>query len=342
MLTNIQTTPTTYSATNNALLGNGPPNKPWMSPTVNTVKRIYHSNNLGKSLIIGFRSLPIRLLMSYGNKWVKKYNLNSLEVLGTVGEPIDRAAWLWYFNQVGKKRCPIIDTWWQTETGATLINSLPGIGPFIPCYAGRSFPGTKHTVVNEKGKKTKPGKIGFLVQLSPFAPAMLTGIWRNEKRYKKTYWKKFRGMYLTGDHAFQNKQGYFRIAGRADDVLKVAGHRLSTAEIENALNSHSDIDESAIVSKPDKVRGEVPVAFIVNKREKIILEKELQILVRKKIGPIAKIAKFYFVSDLPKTRSGKIMRRVLKTLIRKEKLTDLSTLINPKCVKEIRKTLSKS
>jgi acetyl-CoA synthetase len=279
----------------------------------------------------------VRMLMAYGDKWLKTSKRDSLVVLGTVGEPIDKDAWNWYFKKAGKSRCPIIDTWWQTETGGTLINSLPGLGPFIPCYAALSFPGTKHIIVDEQGKEVKQGKTGYLVQASPFAPGMLRGVWKNPKRYKKTYWDKF-DMYLTGDYAFQDKEGYFRITGRSDDVIKVAGHRLSTAEMEDAMNSHPDVHESAVVSRPDKIKGEVPVAFIVRTKKEVSAE-ELQKIVRTKISPIASISEFYFVDDLPKTRSGKIMRRVLKNLLRGEELKDLSTMINPESIKAIKKIL---
>ncbi len=277
----------------------------------------------------------LRMLMA---KTKPKYRFKSLRILGTVGEPIDKATWLWYFKNIGKRRCPLLDTWWQTETGGILISSLPGIGPFIPCVTGRSFPGIRHSVVSEKGKRMKTGKKGFLIQNSPFAPGMLTGVWKNKRRYRKQYWSQIKGKYFTGDGAFQDKQGNFRITGRVDDVLKVAGHRMSTAEIENAINKNKKTIESAIIGKADKIKGEVPVAFVVVKpgtKIKKSFEKKLQKQVMKAIGPIVKISGFYFVSDLPKTRSGKIMRRILKNLMLGEKITDTSTLVNPQSVKEI-------
>lgn len=290
----------------------------------------------------------IRMFMREGKKYIKKYNLNSLKILGTVGEPIDENAWDWYFKQVGKSRCPIIDTWWQTETGGTLINSLPGVGPFVPTVAGKSFPGTRHIIVDDKGKEVKPGKSGFLVQVSPFAPGMLHGIYKNYKRYKKTYWNywtKFKKRYYdTSDGAYTDKQGNIRITGRTDDVMKVAGHRLSTAELENALNESDIVNESAVVPIPDKIKGQVPVAFVVLEKGKPSpsIEKQLKKHVDKKIGPTARPARIYFVEDLPKTRSGKIMRRILKDILTDEEPKGLMTLVNPKTVEKIKEIVGKS
>lgn len=285
----------------------------------------------------------IRMFMKFGDKYLKKYKLDSLKILGTVGEPIDEDAWNWYLNKIGKGKCPVIDTWWQTETGGTLINALPGIGPFIPTIAGKSFPGTKHIVVDEKGKEVKQGKKGELVQVSPFAPGMLHGVYKNPKRYVKTYWKRFKKYYDTSDGAYIDKQGNIRITGRTDDVMKVAGHRLSTAELENAISSDKRIRECAVVPIPDKIKGEVPIAFVVLKSGKgnEELEKQLIKYVDKKIGPTARPAKIYFVDDLPKTRSGKIMRRILKALLIKEEPKGLMTLVNPKVVEEIKGMIEK-
>jgi len=276
----------------------------------------------------------IRMFMKFGNKYINKHKLKTLKILGTVGEPIDKDAWNWYFQKIGKSRCPIIDTWWQTETGGTLINVLPGIGPFIPSIAGKSFPGTKHIILNNKGKKTKTG---FLAQVSPFAPGMLHGVWNNHKKYVDTYWKKFKKYYDTSDGAIQ-KGNLIKITGRTDDVMKVAGHRLATAELEDALNQSSYVNESAVVPIPDKIKGEVPVAFVVLEHGKPSpeLEKTLKKHVDKTIGPTARPAKIYFPYDLPKTRSGKIMRRILKNLLAGEEPQGLMTLVNPKCVEDIK------
>ncbi len=278
----------------------------------------------------------LRMFIKFGDAWIKKYNLNSLKILGTVGEPIDEHTWNWYFKHIGKSRCPLIDTWWQTETGGTLINSLPGIGPFLPTIAGRSFPGTKHQVVNEKGKILSDGKQGYLVQLSPFAPGMLHGVYHNHKKYIETYWEKFKTKYDTDDGAYK-KNMYFRITGRTDDVIKVAGHRLSTAELENALNKHILVNECAVVPMPDAIRGQVPISFTILKKgsPSAALEKKLKKHVDKMIGPTARPAKIYFVDDLPKTRSGKIMRRILRNILTAEEIKGVQTLVNPEIVKDI-------
>jgi len=290
----------------------------------------------------------IRMFMKAGEEYVKKYNLNSLKILGTVGEVIDEDAWMWYFDKIGRGRCPLIDTWWQTETGGTLINSLPGIGPFIPTIAGKSFPGTKHLVVNEQGKPVKQGKTGNLVQVSPFAPGMLHGIYKNHEKYVETYWQKFKKngkfkYYDTSDGAYITKEGLIRLTGRTDDVMKVAGHRLATAELENALNDSDMVNESAVVPIPDEIKGQVPVAFCVLEKNIIPseeLEKELKKHVDKKIGPTARPSKIYFIEDLPKTRSGKIMRRILKNLLSGEEPQGIQTLVNPEAVEKIKKIIS--
>jgi len=288
----------------------------------------------------------IRMFMKDGEKYLKKYKLNSLKILGTVGEPIDIEAWEWYLKKIGKNRIPIIDTWWQTETGGTLINVLPGIGPFVPTIAGKSFPGTKHIIVDEKGKKVKDGQTGELVQLSPFAPGMLHGIYKNDKKYKETYWqywKKFKKEYYDSSDGAFIKNGLIRITGRTDDVMKVAGHRLATAELESAINEHEKVTETAVVPIPDRIKGQVPVAFVVLKDEEKIkqLEKEIKGFVDKKIGPTARPAKLYVVKDLPKTRSGKIMRRILKNLLAGEEPKGLMTLVNPNAVEKIKEIIKK-
>jgi len=287
-----------------------------------------------------FYTAPTAIRMFMRNEGnIEKYNLNTLKILGTVGEPIDIEAWMWYFNKVGGGRCPITDTWWQTETGGTLINALPGIGPFIPTVAGQSFPGTKHIVVDEKGKEKKKGELGFLVQVSPFAPGMLRGIYKNEEKYIETYWSKYKTMYDTSDGAYITKEGLIRITGRTDDVMKVAGHRLATAELENAINENPKVSETAVVPIPDEIKGQTPVAFVILKKgiASEELEKELKKHVDETLGPTARPSKIYFVEDLPKTRSGKIMRRVLKALLNNKEPEGLMTLVNPECVKEIKK-----
>jgi acetyl-CoA synthetase len=281
----------------------------------------------------------IRMFMKWGEQWPKKYKLNTLKLLATVGEPIDEKAWNWYFKIIGKKRCPIIDTWWQTETGGTIINVLPGIGPFIPTVAGKSFPGTRHIILDEKGKKVEHG---FLVQLSPFAPGMLHGVYKNHEKYVETYWKTFRKKYDTSDGGIVYEKDYIRITGRTDDVMKVAGHRLSTGELENAINKFQLVNESAVVPIPDQIKGQVPVAFVVLKQGtgSDDLEKQIKYHVDNVIGPTARPAKIYFVNDLPKTRSGKIMRRILKNILSNEEPAGIMTLLNPDCVEQIKKIVA--
>jgi len=286
----------------------------------------------------------IRMILRWGEEWPKKHDLSSLRLLGTVGEPINQDAWMWYFNQIGGGRCPVIDTWWQTETGATLINALPGIGPFIPTVAGRSFPGTTHTILDEAGQPVKIGEGGYLVQKSPFAPGMLRGVYKDPERYKAQYWSVYGDKtYYTSDGAiWWDKLGNIRLTGRVDDVMKVAGHRLSTAEVENALTQHASVAECAVVAAPHEVKGEVPVAFVVLKggiTPSSALESELMQQVVRVIGPTAKPAKIVLTDALPKTRSGKIMRRILKALVKGETVGDVTTLMNPETVEDLKQKI---
>jgi acetyl-CoA synthetase len=282
----------------------------------------------------------VRMFMKLPEKWIEKHDLSSLKILGSVGEPIDKESWMWYFNKIGGGRCPIIDTWWQTETGGTLINTFPGIGPFVPTISGKSFPGLKHIIVDDKGKEMPKGRQGFLAQKPPFAPGMLHGVWNNHKKYNETYWKKFKTMYDTSDGAYL-EDGLIRITGRTDDVMKVAGHRLATAELEDAIHDSKIVGDVAVVPMPDKLKGQVPIAFVALKRGKGSekLEKTLKKYVDKKIGPTARPARIYFVEDLPKTRSGKIMRRILKALLVNEEPAGLMTLVNPDSVRKIKELI---
>lgn len=294
----------------------------------------------------------IRMFEKLDGNIANQYKFETLRLLGSVGEPIDEDAWNWYFKEVGKERCPIVDTWWQTETGGILITSLPGIGPFKPAFTGLPFPGIRADILDEKGKSCPPGKEGNLVLLPPFAPGLLRGIYKDSKRYKETYWSQYPsassgqagGVYFTSDAALKDKNGLIRILGRVDDVIKVAGHRISTGELEAAINTHPDISESAVVGIPDEIKGEVPVAFAVSKGAKLlkdagVIKKEVIEQVRKEIGPIALPKEVFIVEDLPKTRSGKIMRRILKRLFTGEKLGDLSTLANPESVERIKEVI---
>ncbi len=270
----------------------------------------------------------IRMFEKYGANFIRKYKFKQLRLLGSVGEPIDESAWLWYFKNVGKERCPIVDTWWQTETGGILISSLPGLGPFKPAFTGLPFPGVKFEIKN-----------GDLALLPPFAPGLLRGVYKNPQKYLKTYWSEYgKKIYFTSDGAIKDNQGLIRIIGRVDDVIKVAGHRLTTGELEAAINLHPDITECAVIGIPDEIKGEVPAAFITSKSKKKEeeLKKEVIGQIKKEIGPIALPKAIYLTEDLPKTRSGKIMRRILRKLFTGEELGDLSTLANPQIVEKIR------
>ena len=273
------------------------------------------------------------------------FELKTLRIIGSVGEPINEKAWNWFFNEVGKGNCPLLDTWWQTETGGILITSLPGMGPFKPTFSGMPFPGVKTDILDNDGKSLPSGKKGNLVILPPFTPGMIRGVYKNNKKYVDTYWSEYGDkIYYTSDGAYKDKKGLIRIVGRMDDVIKVAGHRLSTGELENAICQNKKVSECAIVGVLDEIKGEVPIAFIVLKsmkeaREK--LKKEIINEVLKSIGPIALPKEVYFATDLPKTRSGKIMRRILKKLFTGEELGDLSTLANAESVKEVKEIIKK-
>ena len=284
----------------------------------------------------------IRMFEKYGAELIKKYKFKNLRLLGSVGEPIDEAAWQWYFKKVGKGRCPIVDTWWQTETGGILISSLSGIGPFKPAFTGLPFPGVKVDILDEKGKRCPPEKGGNLVILPPFSPGMLRGVYKNAKKYLDTYWSQYgKKIYYTSDGALYDKHGLIRIIGRMDDVIKVAGHRISTGELEAAINSHPAITECAVIGIPDEIKGEVPSAFAVyhGKEDQEKIKKEAVGRIMKEIGPIALPKQVFLVEDLPKTRSGKIMRRILRKLWVGEELGDLSTLANPESVNKLKEII---
>jgi len=302
------------------------------------------ANIIDKNKITIFYTAPtaIRMFEKYGTEVIKNYKFETLRLLGSVGEPIDEAAWLWYFKEVGKDKCPIVDTWWQTESGGILITSLPGIGPFKPAFTGLPFPGTKFDILDEKGKSCPPGKEGNLVLLPPFAPGLLRGIYKDPKKYLETYWSQYgKEIYFTSDGAFKDENGLIRIVGRVDDVIKVAGHRIATGELEAAINQHSEITECAVVGVPDEIKGELPIAFVNYNGEKSEEEVKKEVIeqIKKEIGPIALPKEVYLIEDLPKTRSGKIMRRILKRLFTGEELGDLSTLSNPESVEKIREII---
>jgi acetyl-CoA synthetase len=290
----------------------------------------------------------IRSLIKAGGDLPKKYDLSSLRILGTVGEPINPEAWMWYHETVGGGRCPIVDTWWQTETGGHMISPLPGATPTKPGSATLPLPGVFADIVDETGQPVGRGKGGILVIKRPW-PAMLRTIWGDPERYKKTYFPdEFKGkLYLAGDGASTDHDGYFRIVGRIDDVLNVSGHRLGTMEIESALVAHKTlVAEAAVVGRPDALTGEAICAFVVLKRtrpdgeEAKQIAKELRDWVAKEIGPIARPKDIRFGDNLPKTRSGKIMRRLLRSIARGEEITqDVSTLENPAILDQLKQTM---
>ncbi len=271
----------------------------------------------------------IRAFIRWGDEWVKKHDLSSLRLLGTVGEPINPEAWMWYHDKIGGGRCPIVDTWWQTETGAIMITPLPGATPTKPGSATLPFFGVDAAVVDENGKEVGPNVGGKLIIRRPW-PSMLRTIYGDKERYQQQYWSQFKGRYFTGDGARRDENGYFWIVGRIDDVLNVAGHRLGTSEIESALVSHGHVAEAAVVGRPDDLKGQAIVAFVTLKggvEPNESLKTDLRNHVGVHIGGIAKPDEVRFAEALPKTRSGKIMRRLLKEIASGEAVTgDTTTL----------------
>jgi len=271
----------------------------------------------------------IRMLMRFGSQYPKKHDLSTLRLLGSVGEPINPEAWVWFYTNVGRSECPIMDTWWQTETGSFMISPLP-ITLLKPGSATKPLPGIEADVVDEEGNPVPPGKGGLLVIKKPW-PSMLRTLYKNPERYKKTYWEKFPGMYLAGDVARKDEDGYFWIQGRSDDVLNIAGHRVGSAELESAFVSHRAVAEAAVIGVPDKIKGEVAKAFVILSEDVEVedpdeLIKELKRHVRNELGPVAVVKSIEFRDKLPKTRSGKIMRRILRAQELGEEVGDTSTL----------------
>jgi len=276
----------------------------------------------------------IRAFMRWGEEWPQKSDLSRMRLLGTVGEPINPEAWIWYHETIGARRCPIVDTWWQTETGGIMITPLPGITETKPGTATLPFPGIDATILNEKGVETSAG---YLAITSPW-PSMLRGVWGDEERYRKTYWSKWKDVYFPGDGAKRDEDGYFWILGRVDDVLNVAGHRIGTMEVESALVDHHAVAESAVVGKKHDIKGEALAAFVTLKEKHTgsdALIKELREHVGKKIGAIAKPDMIVFTADLPKTRSGKIMRRLLRDIAEGRAVGDTTTLADPAVVRKL-------
>ncbi len=269
----------------------------------------------------------VRMFMRLGEEWPGKYDLSSLRLLGSVGEPINPEAWRWYHRVIGGGNCPIVDTWWQTETGSILITALPA-EPQKPGSAGLPFPGIDVDVVDKEGNPRGPGQGGYLVVRKPW-PSMLHTVYKNPERFRETYWEIVPGMYAAGDAAVRDADGYIRILGRMDDVLNVAGHRLGTMEIESALVAHAAVAEAAVIGMPDEIKFEVPKAFVIVQQGiegSDELADELRAHVAQQIGKLARPQEIVFVPTLPKTRSGKIMRRLLKAQERGESLGDTSTL----------------
>ena len=280
----------------------------------------------------------IRAIARSGDDWVTKHDMSSLRLLGTVGEPINPEAWMWYYNIVGGGRCPIVDTWWQTETGGIMITPLPGAFPIKPGCATRPFPGIFPQVVREDGSPADVNEGGYLTIQKPW-PAMLRTIWGDDQRYKDVYFSRFKDVYFTGDGARQDEDGYFWIMGRVDDVINVSGHRIGTMEVESALVSHETVAEAAVVPMPHEIKGQGLYAFVtlqegIDKTDELV--QTLRAHVSKEIGPIAKPDAIQFADALPKTRSGKIMRRILKIIATgSDDIGDTTTLADPTVVEHL-------
>jgi len=271
----------------------------------------------------------IRAFMRWGEEYVKKHSLKSLRLLGSVGEPINPEAWMWYYTVIGKKRCPIVDTWWQTETGAIMVSPLPGVTPLKPGSCTRPFFGVVPKILDESGKEVKKGGGGKLFLAQPW-PSMLRTLWNDEARFKQQYWSELPGYYFAGDGARFDEDGYLWVTGRIDDVLNVSGHRIGTAEVESALVSHPSVAEAAVVGRPDELKGQALVCFVSVKNGVTAspeLKEALRAHVAKEIGALARPDEIRFTATLPKTRSGKIIRRLLKEVAAGNKITgDTSTL----------------
>jgi acetyl-CoA synthetase len=302
-----------------------------------------------KHKVTTFYTAPtaIRSLIKLGPDLPTQYDLSSLRLLGTVGEPINPEAWMWYYEVVGQKRCPVVDTWWQTETGCNMIAPLPGAVPTKPGSCTLPLPGIEADIVDEHGHPVPKGQGGFLVIKRPF-PSQLRTLWGDPGRYKTSYFPEEMGgtYYLAGDSAHRDEDGYYWIMGRIDDVLNVSGHRLGTMEIESALVANSLVAEAAVVGKPHDIKGEAVVAFVVlrghrpegDAAKKVVAD--LRDWVAKEIGPIAKPDEIRFGDNLPKTRSGKIMRRLLRAIAKGEEITqDVSTLENPAILEQLKQAV---
>ncbi|MEJ2007368.1 MAG: acetate--CoA ligase [Acidobacteriota bacterium] len=285
----------------------------------------------------------IRAFMRWGEEWPGKYDLSSLRVIGTVGEPINPEAWIWYHQNIGKERCPIVDTWWQTETGMILISPLPGITATKPGSATQPFPGIEAQVLDDRGQPVGPGAGGYLVLTKPW-PAMFRTIYGDPDRYLRQYWSRYEGKYFTGDGAKVDEDGYFWLLGRVDDVMNVAGHRISTYEVESALVDHPAVAEAAVIGKTHELKGQGIAGFVTLKEDvdpSDELKDELKQHVAKKIGPIARPDDIFFTAELPKTRSAKIMRRLLRDIAEGRVLGDTTTLADPAVTARLKRQYEK-
>ena len=291
-----------------------------------------------RATIVYTAPTAIRACMRWGEEHPKKHDLSSIRLLGTVGEPINPEAWMWYRHNIGADRCPVVDTWWQTETGMILITPLPGLTNLTPGSATKPFPGIEAEVVDEKGDPVGPGQGGYLVLKRPW-PAMLRTIYGDPDRYVEQYWSRYPNIYFTGDGAKMDENGFFWILGRVDDVINVAGHRISTMEVESALVDHQSVAEAASIGKSHEIKGQGVVAFVTLKEGEetsAAMEQELKSHVTTKIGAIARPDEIYFAADLPKTRSGKIMRRLLRDIAEGRVLGDTTTLADPAVVEMLK------
>jgi acetyl-CoA synthetase len=310
-------------------------------PTYPNAGRFWDIVDKFKVNIIYTAPTAIRSLMGFGLDYVKDKDLSSLKVLGTVGEPINEEAWHWYDEHIGKKRCPIVDTWWQTETGGIMISNLAGVTPGKPSYATLPLPGVQPILVDEKGEELKGNNVsGNLCIKFPW-PSIIRTTYGDHERCRQAYFATYKGLYFTGDGALRDSDGNYRITGRVDDVLNVSGHRIGTAEVENAINMHTGVVESAVVGYPHEIKGQGIYAYVIfsgNKSDENLIRKDISQTVARVIGPIAKPDKIQLVNGLPKTRSGKIMRRILRKIAEGElqNLGDTTTLLDPAVVEEIK------
>ena len=300
---------------------------------------------IDKLKVTHFYTAPtaIRALEAKDIKYVQKNDLSSLRVLGSVGEPINEEAWQWYYKNIGKENCPIVDTWWQTETGGIMISPLAHVTEMLPCFATDPLPGIEPVLMDDKGQEITETQAQGNLCIKRSWPGMARSIWGDHERYKQTYFSTYKGYYFTGDGAKRDKKGRYRITGRVDDVINVSGHRIGTAEVEDAINEHSAVIESAVVAFPHKIKGQGTFAFVIADKAQN-MDEEIRELVAKEIGPIAKPDEILLAPGLPKTRSGKIMRRILRKIAAHEfdQLGDTTTLLNSEVVEQIVESYKKA